>query len=96
MKNNKNLVFKNNKRKYIATYDYNGFIVDLIQEDEVVGGWLRHKDYGVATYLFGVEISGGYLNENNITAFFEDYLESCIEDHIENYIYEYAPELEYK
>lgn len=94
MRNKKNIVNKNYKRKYLATYDYNDFIVDLIQEDEVVGGWLRHKSYGIATYLFGVEISNGYLNENNVTAFFEDYLENCIEDHIEDYISEYAPELE--
>lgn len=93
MKNNKNLLFKNNKRKYIATYDYNGFIVDLIQEDNVVGGWLRHKDYGVATYLFGIEISNGF-NASNVITFFEDYLANCIEDHIDDYICDYAPELE--
>lgn len=95
MKNNNNILSKNYKRKCIATYDYNDFIVDLIREDEVIGGWLRHKDYGVATYLFGVEISNGF-NENNVTTFFEDYLARCIEGHIEDYIYEYAPELEYK
>ena len=98
MKNNKNLLFKNNNRKFIATYDYNGFIVDLIQEDDVVGCWLRHKDYGVAVTIMGISILGHCLgiNDDNVIAFYEDYLEDCLEDHIEDYIYEYALELEYK
>jgi len=81
-------------RVCIATYEYNGFLIELFQENNVVECWLRHPDYGIAFFVIGVKKSNGDIK--GAINFFEDFIRSKIEAYIAYYINEYAQELKYE
>lgn len=94
MKKENTLKFMNTFRVCIATYEYNGFLIELFHENDEVECWLRHPDYGIAFFVIGVKKSNGDIR--GAINFFEDFIRSKIEAYIAYYIDEYAQELEYE
>ncbi|MBQ8298303.1 MAG: hypothetical protein IJX99_00255 [Clostridia bacterium] len=92
MKKDNVLKFVNTFRVCIATYEYNGFLIELFHENEEVECWLRHPDYGIALFVVGVKVDDDYIR--GAINFFEEFVSSEIEAYIAHYIDKFAQELE--
>ena len=87
---------KDMSRICIATYEYKGFLIELIQEGETVECWLRHPIYGISLFVLAVDMYSDYLVDVGVVKFFERFINQEIEYYIEEYICEYVPELAYE
>ncbi len=83
-------------RVCIATYEYNGFLIELFQENDVVECWLRHPDYGIAMQVMGVSVLSDYVIDMGVINFYKYFIREEIEYHIADYIGKYAQELGYE
>ena len=69
-------------RVCIATYEYNGFLIELFQENDLVECWLRHPDYGIAMYVMGVSVSSDYVMDMGVITFYKYFIREEIEYYI--------------
>ena len=54
-----------------------GFIVVVIENEEIIEAWLNHQDYGIARQMFG-------LMKNDVPDV-KPIIEGCIQDHKQMY-----------
>ncbi len=82
-----------NKKPYKKTITerpmHSGFVVLMIDDGETRGAWLRHENYGVMTFMFGLPHNQPGAQKSMTAAEFWEIVDKNLTDYIQEYVAEY-------
>ena len=76
----------------VYRYNYNDFIITILEAPDNFESWLVHKDCGVASLMFGAPKKQSAAPQETTLPDFLELVGANIEDYIHGYLEEFMPE----